>query len=112
MSLLDAVIPSVLVCGTCAYHSTIASTDTQLCLPVRLSTMFPEVLMLGMEIRVKVSDYVSDRIAALRTQHPGQYQNVACLRSNAMKHLPNFFRKGQVRSQQVGAFVGGSLFFI
>ena len=64
---------------------------------VRLSTMFPEVLMLGMEIRVKVSDYVSDRITALRAQHPGQYQNVACLRSNAMKYLPNFFRKGQVR---------------
>ncbi|KAF0298794.1 tRNA (guanine-N(7)-)-methyltransferase [Amphibalanus amphitrite] len=63
---------------------------------VRLSTMFPEVLMLGMEIRVKVSDYVSDRITALRAQHPGQYQNVACLRSNAMKYLPNFFRKGQL----------------
>ncbi|XP_037092268.1 tRNA (guanine-N(7)-)-methyltransferase-like [Pollicipes pollicipes] len=63
---------------------------------VRLSTMFPDVLMLGMEIRVKVADYVTDRIKALRVQNPGQYQNVACLRSNAMKHLPNFFRKGQL----------------
>ncbi|XP_046740659.1 tRNA (guanine-N(7)-)-methyltransferase isoform X2 [Diprion similis] len=62
---------------------------------VTLSTMFPDNLILGMEIRVKVSDYVTDRIAALRLQHPGQYQNIACLRSNAMKYLPNYFQKGQ-----------------
>ena len=74
--------------------------------------MFPDTLMVGMEIRVKVSDYVTDRIRALRSQHPGQYTNVACLRSNAMKYvfspclngpnaipsryLPNFFEKGQL----------------
>merc|ERR1712168_1526031 len=52
--------------------------------------------MVGMEIRVKVSDYVKDRTTALRSQHPGQYNNVACLRSNAMKYLPNFFEKGQL----------------
>ena len=52
--------------------------------------------MVGMEIRVKVSDYVKDRIAALRNNHPGQYQNIACIRGNAMKYLPNFFTKGQV----------------
>ncbi|EFA10424.2 tRNA (guanine-N(7)-)-methyltransferase-like Protein [Tribolium castaneum] len=60
-----------------------------------LSPLFPKTLMLGMEIRVKVSDYVMDRIAALRSQNPGQYQNIACLRSNAMKYLPNYFKKGQ-----------------
>ena len=74
--------------------------------------MFPDTLMVGMEIRVKVSDYVTDRITALRSQHPGRYTNVACLRSNAMKYnssfsaslgkmsllryLPNFFEKGQL----------------
>lgn len=63
---------------------------------VTLSPMFPDKLMLGMEIRVKVSDYVMDRIAALRKHEPGQYQNIACIRSNAMKYLPNFFKKGQV----------------
>ena len=44
--------------------------------------------------RVKVSDYVRDRIAALREKHSstGGYRNIACLRSNAMKYLPNFFR--------------------
>lgn len=63
---------------------------------ITLSPMFPDKLMLGMEIRVKVSDYVMDRITALRSQHPDGYQNIACLRSNAMKYLPNFFKKGQV----------------
>ncbi|XP_028139389.1 tRNA (guanine-N(7)-)-methyltransferase [Diabrotica virgifera virgifera] len=64
---------------------------------ITLSPMFPQTLMLGMEIRVKVSDYVMDRITALRSQHPTEYQNVACLRSNAMKYLPNFFKKGQLQ---------------
>ena len=58
--------------------------------------MFPQTLMLGMEIRVKVSDYVRDRIIALRAKHPCHYNNIACIRSNAMKYLPNFFRKGQL----------------
>lgn len=64
---------------------------------VTLSPMFPDNLILGMEIRVKVSDYVMDRIAALRSQYPGQYQNIACLRTNAMKYLPNYFQKGQLK---------------
>nr|CAG4644236.1 EOG090X0BSB [Lepidurus arcticus] len=64
---------------------------------VSLAPMFPSVLMLGLEIRVKVSDYVQDRIKALRLQHPGEYSNIACLRSNAMKYLPCFFRKGQLK---------------
>ncbi|CAD1476193.1 unnamed protein product, partial [Heterotrigona itama] len=64
---------------------------------VTLSSMFPDKLILGMEIRVKVSDYVMDRIAALRSQNPGQYQNIACLRTNAMKYLPNYFYKGQLK---------------
>lgn len=64
--------------------------------PVELSPLFPDTLILGLEIRVKVSDYVQDRIRALRAAPGGGFQNIACLRSNAMKHLPNFFRKGQV----------------
>ncbi|XP_075220471.1 tRNA (guanine-N(7)-)-methyltransferase isoform X3 [Lycorma delicatula] len=64
---------------------------------VTLSTMFPDTLMLGMEIRLKVSDYVMERIAALRTKHPGAYDNIACIRTNAMKYLPNYFYKGQLK---------------
>ena len=43
-----------------------------------------------------------DRIKALRhnaSLEPNcetDYQNVACIRTNAMKHLPNFFNKGQL----------------
>ncbi|OXU25974.1 hypothetical protein TSAR_009293 [Trichomalopsis sarcophagae] len=64
---------------------------------VTLSPMFPDSLIVGMEIRVKVSDYVMDRIEALRSQHPGQYGNIACVRTNAMKYLPNYFHKGQLK---------------
>ena len=60
--------------------------------------MFPDTIMLGMEIRVKVADYVRDRVLALREQNPGKYQNINCIRSNAMKYLPTFFKKGQVRT--------------
>ncbi|XP_006171981.1 tRNA (guanine-N(7)-)-methyltransferase [Tupaia chinensis] len=63
---------------------------------VELSPLFPNTLILGLEIRVKVSDYVQDRIRALRAAPGGGFQNIACLRSNAMKHLPNFFHKGQL----------------
>ncbi|XP_067832590.1 tRNA (guanine-N(7)-)-methyltransferase isoform X1 [Heptranchias perlo] len=63
---------------------------------VELSPLFPNALILGLEIRVKVSDYVIDRIKSLRASNPGKYQNIACIRSNAMKYLPNFFKKGQL----------------
>lgn len=63
---------------------------------VLLAKLYPDRLSLGMEIRVKVSDYVMDRIKALRSQHPGQYRNIACIRSNAMKYLPHYFRKHQL----------------
>lgn len=63
---------------------------------VELSPLFPDTLILGLEIRVKVSDYVQDRIKSLRTAEPGRYENIACIRSNAMKYLPNFFAKGQL----------------
>lgn len=57
--------------------------------------MFPDTLMLGLEIRVKVSDYVKERITALR-EKDASYGNIACIRTNAMKYLPNYFRKGQL----------------
>ncbi|XP_024283247.1 tRNA (guanine-N(7)-)-methyltransferase isoform X1 [Oncorhynchus tshawytscha] len=63
---------------------------------VELSPLFPKQLILGLEIRVKVSDYVQDRVRSLRAAEAGSYQNIACLRSNAMKYLPNFFSKGQL----------------
>ena len=75
--------------------------------------------MIGMELRTQVTDYVIDRIQALRSQHPpapaatttttdpdadaghqqpgpGMYQNISAVRSNTMKFLPNFFTPGQL----------------
>ncbi|QBM89834.1 tRNA (guanine-N7-)-methyltransferase [Metschnikowia aff. pulcherrima] len=65
---------------------------------INLATAFPEKLSLGMEIRVQVTQYVEDRIIALREQHKELelYQNIAVLRGNAMKFTPNFFFKGQL----------------
>ncbi|GAU88615.1 hypothetical protein RvY_01284-1 [Ramazzottius varieornatus] len=63
---------------------------------MNLSTMFPDKLMLGMEIRLKVSDYVKQKTEALRVQHPGQYQNIAIVRTNAMKYFVNYFQKAQL----------------
>ena len=46
---------------------------------------------------MKVSDYVQDRIKALRKQNEDKkYNNISCMRLNAMKYLPNLFNKGQV----------------
>ncbi len=43
-----------------------------------------------------MSEYVKERIAALRREQPGTYGNIACARTNAMKFLPNYFGKGQL----------------
>ena len=56
-----------------------------------------------MELRSQVSDYVTNRIAALRSQEtheegarPSRYQNISALRTNSMKFMPNYFSKGQL----------------
>lgn len=77
-----------------------------------LGEKFPDVLSVGMEIRDKVVQYVEERIQKLRAGNSGkiltafasiphfvgQYNNVAVIRTNAMKYLPNYFAKGQVQS--------------
>lgn len=51
----------------------------------------------GLEIRTQVTEFVQERIRALRSQNPGgPYQNIGCIRANTMKFLPNFFKKGQL----------------
>ncbi|CCH45807.1 hypothetical protein BN7_5393 [Wickerhamomyces ciferrii] len=67
-------------------------------LMIDLSPAFPNNLILGMEIRVQVTNFVEDRIIALRQQHfkEDKFQNINVLRGNAMKFLPNFFQKSQL----------------
>ena len=78
------------------------------------SCIEPTGISRGLEIRVQVSQYVEDRIAALRAassapppqpslaesgptsecmNSPGGYKNVSIVRANAMKFLPNYFSK-------------------
>ena len=62
-------------------------------LTTALATILPDKLILGLEIRAKVTEYVRLRILALRKENPGQYENCSVLRSNTMKLMPHFFRK-------------------
>ncbi|KAG0482128.1 hypothetical protein HPP92_010212 [Vanilla planifolia] len=55
-----------------------------------------ETLMIGMELRDKVTEYVKERILALRASNPGQYDNISVVRTKSMKYLPNYFCKGQL----------------
>ncbi|XP_038975328.1 tRNA (guanine-N(7)-)-methyltransferase-like [Phoenix dactylifera] len=63
---------------------------------VGLSPLFPDTLMIGMELRDKVTEYVKERILALRAANPGQYENISVVRTNSMKYVPNYFEKGQL----------------
>ncbi|KAL7212967.1 hypothetical protein ACSBR2_015629 [Camellia fascicularis] len=40
---------------------------------ISLSTLFPDTLMFGMELRDKVTEYAKKQVLALRIAHPGQY---------------------------------------
>lgn len=84
-----------------------------------LAPKLPNTLLLGLEIRVSVTEYVQEKARALRAQAqlqqkgsdpstattkddtitipPGvDYQNVSCIRANTMKFIPNFFTKHQL----------------
>lgn len=63
-------------------------------LTVTLAARFPQQRILGMEIRVQVTEYVQDRLRALRASDG--ITNAAVIRANSMKFLPNFFHKGQL----------------
>lgn len=61
-----------------------------------LSAAFPDKRMLGMEIRDRVAAYCEERVRALRKAHPGEYGNVAFVRTNAMKLLPYYFGRASL----------------
>lgn len=92
---------------------------------VSLSPLFPDTLMIGMELRDKagvssllfptpithsfpfmyvhhltscmqVTEYVKDRIQGLRATNPGHYNNISVVRTNSMKYIPNYFHKAQL----------------
>lgn len=61
-----------------------------------LSAAFPERTMLGLEIRDRVAEFCRRRVLELRAEFPGEYGNVFFERTNAMKYLPHYFRKGSL----------------
>ena len=71
-----------------------------------LAPKLPETLLLGLEIRTSVTEYVQEKAKAMRAQASQQqsgdaadshhYKNVSCIRANTMKFLPNFFVKAQL----------------
>jgi tRNA (guanine-N7-)-methyltransferase len=66
-------------------------------LTMALGEVLPqEARILGMEIRAKVTEYVRLRIVAARKENPGKFQNCSVLRTNAMKHLPNYFAPSSI----------------
>jgi tRNA (guanine-N7-)-methyltransferase len=63
---------------------------------MRLAPLFPQEVLLGIEIRLRVAEYTQGRIEQARTENPGMYQNVMAMRSNGMRFLPYYFEKGQL----------------
>ena len=84
-----------------------------------LAPLHPNTLILGLEIRSSVADYVDTKIRALRSQHAANprttnqaepdatsdipvpscdYTNISVLRANTMKFLPNLFTPSQLHS--------------
>ena len=54
-------------------------------------------IALGLEIRDKVTNYVTDRISVIRQNSCGEgASNISVVRTNAMKVILNYFRKGQI----------------
>ncbi|TFJ87243.1 hypothetical protein NSK_001575 [Nannochloropsis salina CCMP1776] len=66
-------------------------------LTVALSALFPDKIILALEIRAKVCEFVRLRIEEMRKEAPPRARNAAVLKTNAMKYLPHFFRKGQLQ---------------
>ena len=83
--------------STCTAKVTIADVGCGFGgLLVTLGPKLRDKIILGMEIRAPVVKIVKKRIAELREQHPGEFQNISVERANVMKFFPNYFARGQL----------------
>ncbi|GKY91806.1 hypothetical protein MPSEU_000152300 [Mayamaea pseudoterrestris] len=64
-------------------------------LSMALATLLPDHIILGLEIRVKVTEYVRLRIAHARQQE-NTHHNCSVLRTNSMKVLTNYFAQASI----------------
>lgn len=63
-----------------------------------LSPVWPGRLVLGLEIREPVVQSVKERLQGLVKKNGQAYSNIGVINMNAMKHLPNYFNKGQLKA--------------
>jgi tRNA (guanine-N7-)-methyltransferase len=77
-NLSKGVVPTVLDVG-CGFGG----------LSMALATLLPDQVILGLEIRAKVTEYVRLRIIHAR-QEENTHHNCSVLRTNSMKVLPNY----------------------
>jgi tRNA (guanine-N7-)-methyltransferase len=61
-----------------------------------LALEFPEKLILGMEIRDKLVNYVGEKIRGMRMSEKDKYDNISVVRTNTMRHLCQYFPKGSL----------------
>ena len=61
-----------------------------------LAPVLPDKLILGMEIRDKLVNFVGEKIRGLRTTNPGKYDHLSVVRTNTMRHLCQYFPKGSL----------------
>jgi len=73
-----------------------------------LQKEFPDKLILGMEIRDVVANYVASKINSIRVNSGfKECLNVGVVKTNTMKTIHNYFRKGSVRSLYLTKFIVG-----
>lgn len=58
-----------------------------------LAPLFPNKLILGMEIRDKLANFVGEKISGMRTKEPQNYNHIGVVRTNTMRHLCQYFPK-------------------
>ncbi|CXI42818.1 methyltransferase, putative [Plasmodium berghei] len=61
-----------------------------------LCKVFDNKLILGLEIRDKITNYVGEKINTYRKNNFPNYNNISVIRTNAMKFLPNYIKKNQI----------------
>lgn len=61
-----------------------------------LSKIFNDKLILGLEIRDKITNYVGEKILSYRYNYHPYYQNISVIRTNVIKFLPNYIKKNQI----------------
>ena len=83
--------------ATSRFHPTIADIGCGFGgLTVSLSTALPDKYIIAVEIRDKVVDIVRKRIIDLQSTGTPQYNNIAVIECNFMKHMNSYFMKSSL----------------